>query len=87
MPVLAVMAHLTLIHANCFTAIITVFGKHGIEADQAIGFAFAHYVTLAAQLLLALMTSEMVHMPSSTLSFRTFVGQNDLQILQKEKKC
>ena len=82
MPVLTIMAHLTLIHSNYLATVVTVLGKHGIKTAEAVGLALAHYLALTAQLMIALKAGKMLHVPGSSLRFGAFIGEDYL----KEKK-
>jgi hypothetical protein len=82
---LSVMTHLTLIDTNWFSTIIAIFGKHIIETSQTIRFALTHYITLTTELLIAIETCKMFHVPRSTLSLGTFIGKNDLNGGKKTK--
>lgn len=78
MPMLSIVAHLSLVHANRFSAVVTVLCKHRIEAGKTERLSIAHYVPLAAQLFVALETSEMFHVPCTSFSLRALVGKDDL---------
>lgn len=73
MPMLAIVAHLALIHTNDLAAVVTVLGEHGVKAAQAIRLALAHYIPLAAQLMLALLAGEVLHVPGATLGLRALI--------------
>ena len=77
MPMLAFMSHLALIHADGFATSITIFGKHAVEAAQAVRSAFSHNVPLPTQLPVALKTGEMGHVPSAAFGLGALVGKND----------
>lgn len=85
MPVLAIVAHLTLIHTNGLAAVVTVLGEHRVEAEQTIRFALAHYVTLTAQLLLALLARKVVHMPGTSFRLGAFIGEDYLRRGENER--
>lgn len=79
MPVLPVMAHLSLIHANGLAAVVAVLGEHCIEAEQAVGLPLAHNVPLPAQLLIALVAGEVIHVPGTSLGLGALVRQDNLK--------
>lgn len=75
---LAVVAHLSLVHADRLPAVVAVLREHRVEAVEAVGLAVPHYVPLAAQLLVAFVAGEVVHVPGPALRFCALVGQDDL---------
>lgn len=79
MPVLAVVTHLTLIHTDGLATVVTVLSEHRVEAEQTIRFALSHYITLTAQLLLALLTRKVVHMPGTSFRLGAFIGEDYLR--------
>jgi len=79
MPVLPVVAHLALVHPDGLPAVVAVLGEHRVEAVQTVRFALAHDVPLAAQLLVALVAGEVVHVPRPALRLRALVRQDDLR--------
>jgi hypothetical protein len=87
MPMLTIVTHLTLVDTYSFTTKVTIFGEHVIKASETIRLSIAHYVPLTAQLLVAIETCKMFHMPSSSLRFRTFVCENYLFLFRGEKNC
>jgi len=78
MPMLPVVAHLALVHPNHLPAVVAVLGEHRVEAGQTVRFALAHDVPLAAQLVLALLAGEVLHVPRPTLRLRALVREDDL---------
>ena len=70
---------LTLIDADGLAAGVAVFGKHRVEAMQAIGSAVPHDVPLAAQTSVALEASKVLHVPSPAFSLRALVRKYDLK--------
>ena len=82
-PVLALVAHLPLVDADGFAAGVAVFSEHGVEAVQTVGTSVSHYVALSSELAFAFGTSEVLHVPSATLGFSTFVGEDDLEKIEK----
>jgi len=72
------VTHLSLIHANGLATIVTVLGEHGVEAEQAIGLPLPHYVTLSAQLLVALMAGKVIHVPGTSLRLGALICQDNL---------
>ena len=70
---------LTLIDADGLAAGVAVFGKHRVEAMQAIGSAVPHDVPLAAQTSVALEASKVLHVPSPAFSLRALVSKNYLK--------
>lgn len=88
MPVLAVVTHLALVDADGFSAIVAVLGEHVVEAAETVRLALPHDIALTAQLLIAIEACKVLHVPRSTLSFRTLVGQDYLNDNGKmEKIC
>lgn len=79
MPMLAIVAHLSLVDANGLAAIVAVLGEHRVEAEQAVGLPLAHYVALPAQLLVALVAGKVVHVPGTSLGLGALVRQDNLQ--------
>jgi hypothetical protein len=73
MPMLTIVTHLTLVDTDRLTTKVTIFGEHVIKASETIRLSLSHYVPLTAQLLVAIETCKMFHMPSSSLRFRTFI--------------
>jgi len=86
MPVLPVVAHLALVHPNHLPAVVAVLGEHRVEAGQTVRFALAHDVPLAAQLVLALLAGEVLHVPRPTLRLRALVREDDLVEVKKMGK-
>lgn len=86
MPVLTVVAHLTLVHSDGLAAVIAVLGEHVVEASETVRLALSHDVSLTAQLLIAVEACEVLHVPRSTLSLGALVGQNYLNERRKMGK-
>ena len=78
MPVLALMRHLSLVHADVLPAGVTELGKQVLKAGTAVGPAVPHDVALSAQLAVALHAAEMVHVPTGPLRLRALVRKYDL---------
>ena len=76
---LTLVAHLSLVDSNRIAAMFAIFGKHRIETTQTVWFSVAHDVPLAAQLIIAFRTREMLHMPSSSFGFGAFVREDYLR--------
>lgn len=83
MPVLAVVAHLSLVHADGLAAIVAVLGEHVVEAAETVRLALSHDVALAAELLVAVEACEVLHVPRSTLGLGALVGQDNLDRWEK----
>lgn len=78
MPVLTLVGHLRLVNAYWFSASVAVLGKAVVEAGQAVGPGFPHDVPLPAELLGALLTGKVLHVPCSTLGFCALVSEDYL---------
>lgn len=79
MPMLAIVAHLSLVDANGLATIVAVLGEHRVKAEQAIGLPLPHDVALPAQLLVALVAGKVVHVPGTSLGLGALVRQDNLR--------
>lgn len=68
-----------MIHAYRVAARVAVLGEQAVETLQAVRPAVPHDVPLAAQLLVAFQTREVLHVPRAAFRFRALVGQDDLR--------
>lgn len=85
MPVLSVVAHLALIDANHLPAVVAVLGEHGVKAAQAVGLPLPHDVPLPAQLMLALLAGEVLHVPGPTFGLGTLIREDDLRERREQR--
>jgi hypothetical protein len=69
-----------LVYANNFSTGIAIFGKHAVEAGQAVGPALPHDVPLPPELPVALEAGEVEHVPGTALGLGTLVGKYDLKM-------
>ena len=77
-PVLALVTHLASVDADVVAARLAVVGVHVLEAGAAVGLVFSHDVALSSQLSVALVTHEVLHVPTPTLRLRALVRENYL---------
>lgn len=73
MPMLTIVAHLALVDSDGLATIVTIFGKHCVEAMQTIRLAIAHYVPLTPQLFVTFEARKVFHVPRATLCLCAFV--------------
>jgi len=78
-PVLTLVAHLALVNANPVATRVAELGKQAVKAAQAEGPSVAHDVAFAAQLLVALETRKMLHVPRAALGLCALVRKDNLQ--------
>ncbi len=78
MAVLPLVSQLPRINSKSPSAGITILCKDAMEASQAVGPTVPHDVSLPSQLQIALVTSEMFHVPSAAFSFGALIGEDDL---------
>lgn len=78
MPVLPLICHLALVDTYVFSTGIAVLCIEGLVAGAAVWPTLSHDVALTAQRDLTLKTTEVLHVPVSSLCLRTFICQNNL---------
>ena len=74
-PVASVVAHLTLVDADRTCARVARLGVKRLEARAAVGARRTHDVALTAEVLFALETLEVTHVPALALRLRTLVRE------------
>ena len=78
MPVLTLVAHLALVHADALAARVAELGVEALEAAAAVGSAVPHDVALSAELAVTLEAAEVFHVPATALRLRALVSEDDL---------
>jgi hypothetical protein len=76
------VAHLTLVNTNTLTTALAVLGVEPFEAGAAVRPALTHNVSLPAEIRVAFVAREMLHVPASTFGFRAFIREDDLEMAQ-----